>query len=68
MGIRRHQKGPDRAAAFQALAERTGRTMPAGRYMSRPRSRQKDWDLFHLDHQGNITRADKGWLDRAAAR
>jgi hypothetical protein len=31
--------------------------------MSRPRGRQKDWDLFYLDHQGNIIRADKGWLD-----
>jgi hypothetical protein len=32
--------------------------MPAGRYMSRPRGRQKDWDLFVLDQQGRITPVD----------
>jgi hypothetical protein len=48
-----HRRGPDRAAAFKALRESAG-GMPAGRYMSRPRGRQKDWDLFSLDQQGNI--------------
>jgi hypothetical protein len=28
--------------------------MPAGTYMSRPRGRQKDWDLFSLDQDGQI--------------
>ena len=53
-----HHKGADSAAAFEALMERADGDMPAGRYMSRPRGRQKDWDLFSLDHQGNITPAD----------
>jgi hypothetical protein len=53
-----HKKGRDRVAAFQALTEKTAGGMPAGRYMSRPRGRQKDWDLFELDQQGNITHID----------
>ena len=59
-----HCKGADREAAFRGLTERTTRPMPAGRYMSRPRGRQRDWDLFWLDQQGNITQADKGWLEK----
>jgi hypothetical protein len=53
-----HKKGRDRSAAFQALTEKTAGGMPPGRYMSRPRGRQKDWDLFDLDQGGNITRVD----------
>jgi len=49
-----HKKGVDRASAFRALTKQAG-GMPAGEYMSRPRGRQKDWDLFSLDQQGNIT-------------
>jgi hypothetical protein len=54
-----HRRGTDRAAAFQALAEKTAGGMPAGRYMSRPRTRQKDWDLFSLDRDGRIIQADE---------
>jgi hypothetical protein len=50
-----HGKGADRATALRAL--RVGELAP-GRYMSRPRGRQRDWDLFLLDQQGNITRPD----------
>jgi hypothetical protein len=50
-----HTKGADRAAAFRALR---ADGMPPGRYMSRPRGRQRDWDLFSLDQQGNITQPD----------
>ncbi|MBK5219807.1 MAG: hypothetical protein JJE35_08480 [Thermoleophilia bacterium] len=53
-----HKKGSDRSAAFRALTAKTDGGMPPGRYMSRPRGRQKDWDLFELDQQGNITRID----------
>jgi len=53
-----HKKGRDRASAFQALTEKTAGGMPAGQYMSRPRGRQKDWDLFSLDQHGNITPGD----------
>jgi hypothetical protein len=53
-----HKKGADWVAAFQALADKTPGGMPPGRYMSRPRGRQKDWDLFSLDQQGNITHPD----------
>jgi hypothetical protein len=48
-----HKKGADRAAAVRALCSDGG--LPAGRYMSRPRGRQKDWDLFVLDQAGQIT-------------
>jgi hypothetical protein len=51
-----HRRGTDRASAFAALAEKAG-GLPAGRYMSRPRSRQRDWDLFVLDGDGKITQA-----------
>ncbi len=53
-----HHKGDDRAAALRGLAKRNGGAMPAGRYMSRPRGRQRDWDLFTLDDEGNISQAD----------
>lgn len=49
-----HKKGASSAAAFRAMVEASGE-LPAGRYMSRPRGRQKDWDLFSLDHEGQIT-------------
>jgi hypothetical protein len=52
-----HRKGADRAAAIQSLVE-AGVDFPAGRYMSRPRGRQKDWDLFVLDTEGQITGAE----------
>lgn len=49
-----HRKGADRAAALEGLRERTPGGLRPGRYMSRPRSRQKDWDLFSLDRDGEI--------------
>lgn len=49
-----HWKGGDRAAALEGLRERTDGGLPPGRYMSRPRTRQKDWDLFSLDRDGEI--------------
>jgi hypothetical protein len=49
-----HRKGADRVAALEGLIERTPGGLPPGRYMSRPRSRQKDWDLFSLDGDGEI--------------
>jgi hypothetical protein len=49
-----HKRGTDRAAAFRAMGDAAG-GLPAGRYMSRPRGRQKDWDLFSLDHEGRIS-------------
>ncbi len=49
-----HRKGADRAEALEALGERTPGGLRPGRYMSRPRSRQKDWDLFSLDPDGKI--------------
>jgi hypothetical protein len=50
-----HRKGADRAAAVRAMRE-AGVGLPAGRYMSRPRGRQRDWDLFSIDHQGQISK------------
>jgi hypothetical protein len=50
-----HRKGADRTEALEALRERTPGGLPPGRYMSRPRSRQKDWDLFSLDGDGEIS-------------
>ena len=49
-----HRKGADREAALEALKERTPGGLCPGRYMSRPRSRQKDWDVFDLDGDGQI--------------
>lgn len=51
-----HQKGRDRAAALDGLARRNGGDLPPGRYMSRPRGRQRDWDLFDLDDTGAVSR------------
>ena len=53
-----HRKGADRASAMRGLGD-AGVELPAGRYMSRPRGRQKDWDLFLLDRDGTITRVDR---------
>jgi hypothetical protein len=50
-----HKRGADRAAAVRAM----GDELPAGRYMSRPRGRQRDWDLFTLDHDGEITQTPR---------
>jgi hypothetical protein len=50
---RGHRKGVDRDTALRSLAD-SGDGLPAGRYMSRPRGRQKDWDLFSLDQEGRI--------------
>jgi hypothetical protein len=52
-----HRRGTDRESAFEALAEKAG-GLPPGKYMSRPRTRQRDWDLFVLDGEGKITHAD----------
>lgn len=49
-----HRKGADREAALEALKEKTPGGLCPGRYMSRPRSRQKDWDVFDLDRDGRI--------------
>ena len=46
------------ASAMRGLGD-AGVELPAGRYMSRPRGRQKDWDLFLLDRDGTITRVDR---------
>ena len=55
-----HRRGADRASALEALAESTDGGLRPGRYMSRPRSRQKDWDLFSLDADGAITTKPDG--------
>jgi hypothetical protein len=58
---RGHRKGVDRDTALRSLAE-AGDGLEAGRYMSRPRGRQKDWDLFSIGDEGEITevpRADR---------
>jgi hypothetical protein len=70
-----HRKAADWVAAFESLREKTPGGMRPGRYMSRPRGRQKDWDLFSLDRDGEIsgpthshapeqsaTTAEKQWL------
>ena len=49
-----HRKAADRDAALEALRERLPSGLSPGRYMSRPRGRQKDWDLFSLDRDGRI--------------
>jgi hypothetical protein len=49
-----HRKGDDRLAALTALSKNTPGGLRPGRYMSRPRSRQKDWDLFTVDLDGTI--------------
>jgi hypothetical protein len=55
-----HRKGADRATALEALSERSPGGLPPGQYMSRPRSRQKDWDLFSLDRNGEISTPVRG--------
>jgi hypothetical protein len=50
-----HRKGADRVQALERLTEKTPGGLPPGRYMSRPRGRQKDWDLFSLDPDGQVT-------------
>ncbi len=50
-----HRKGADRTDALRSLSA-AGVEFPAGKYMSRPRGRQKDWDLFSLDPEGQIKR------------
>lgn len=49
-----HRKGGDRLAALEAMSKGTPGGLRPGRYMSRPRSRQKDWDLFTVDSDGTI--------------
>jgi hypothetical protein len=49
-----HRRGDDRLAALEALSKNTPGGLRPGRYMSRPRSRQKDWDLFTVDVDGKI--------------
>ena len=50
-----HRSGADRLTALEGLGERTPGGLPPGRYMSRPRGRQRDWDLFSLDRDGEIS-------------
>lgn len=49
-----HGKAADWVTAFEALRQKQPGGMSPGRYMSRPRGRQKDWDLFSLDRDGQI--------------
>ena len=49
-----HRKAADWEAALEGLREKTPGGLRPGRYMSRPRGRQKDWDLFALDRDGEI--------------
>jgi hypothetical protein len=48
------RKAADWQTALEKLRENTPGGLPPGRYMSRPRGRQKDWDLFALDADGKI--------------
>jgi hypothetical protein len=50
-----HRKAADWVAALESLREKTPGGLRPGRYMSRPRGRQKDWDLFSLDRDGEIS-------------
>jgi hypothetical protein len=58
-----HRKAADRDAALEGLRERMPSGLRPGRYMSRPRGRQKDWDLFSLDRDGRISTS----TDRSAS-
>ena len=49
-----HRRGDDRLAALEAMSKSSPGGLRPGRYMSRPRSRQKDWDLFSVDLDGQI--------------
>jgi hypothetical protein len=51
-----HRSGADWKVALERLEERTAGGLPPGQYMSRPRGRQKDWDLFSLDRDGAVRR------------
>ncbi len=48
------RKAADWETALEKLRENTAGGLPPGRYMSRPRGRQKDWDLFSLDADGKV--------------
>ncbi|HEY5333697.1 MAG TPA: glycosyltransferase family 4 protein [Solirubrobacterales bacterium] len=50
-----HRKGANWMVALEALEERTPGGLPPGRYMSRPRGRQKDWDLFLKEPDGAVS-------------
>jgi hypothetical protein len=50
-----HRRAADSTAALERLIEATPGGLPPGRYMSRPRGRQKDWDLFSLNPDGQIS-------------
>jgi hypothetical protein len=54
-----HRKAVDWKAALEGLREKTPGGLRPGRYMSRPRGRQKDWDLFSLDRDGEITTSEQ---------
>jgi hypothetical protein len=49
-----NRRGEDRPAAIEAMSQATPGGLRPGHYMSRPRSRQKDWDLFSVDPDGQI--------------
>jgi hypothetical protein len=55
-----HRRGANWRAALERLEEGTPGGLPPGRYMSRPRGRQKDWDLFSLDRDGEISMPPDG--------
>jgi hypothetical protein len=50
-----HRRGADWMVALADLKERTPGGLPPGRYMCRPRGRQKDWDLFSLERDGQVS-------------
>jgi len=52
-----HGRAADWMTAFETLRSKQPDGMRPGRYMSRPRGRQKDWDLFYLDRDGRIVTA-----------
>jgi hypothetical protein len=55
-----HRKAADWQTALEGLREKTPGGLRPGRYMSRPRGRQKDWDLFSLDRDGEISTSADG--------
>jgi hypothetical protein len=50
-----HRRAADWETALEKLMEKTPGGLPPGRYMSRPRGRQKDWDLFSVDPDGKVS-------------
>lgn len=54
-----YRKGLSRDAAFDALEQKNG-GMPEGRYMSRPRDGQTDWDLFNWPRAAPAQTQPKG--------